>query len=146
MPCNIDFLDMGCFDPPDFDLFTDHLCLFPPALIFVLVRVLRIEFLDVQVLSIGDCIGDTPGDMLVVSYDYTRSARETGSNDINISSYQVTLVPDRWSGLSQMWIVAQNRRTCGGHSAIDNPIVACPQRTEAAKLFELFVLLQHAQV
>src|SRR5437588_190800 len=74
------------------------------------------------------------------------SARETGSNDIDISCYQVALVPDRWSGLAQVWIVAEDRCACDGHGSIDNPIVAGPHYTETAKLFELFVLLQHAEV
>ena len=97
------------FAASHFDFFTNHLRLFPFPLVFVLMRIVWIKFLDVEVLNIGDGVGDTPSDILVVPYDHTRSTRKTCSNHINIPGYQVILKPARRNGLAQMRVVTENR-------------------------------------
>src|SRR5579884_3340894 len=42
----------------DADFFANDLGLFPLSLIFILERVLRVEFLDIEVFDIGDGVGD----------------------------------------------------------------------------------------
>src|SRR5712691_1076788 len=130
----------------DDDLFANNLRLFPIAPVFILAGILWVKFLDVEIFHIGDGIGDTPGDMLVVSYDYPRCAWEADSNHIDFARHQVILVPDGWCGLAQVWIVAEDRRAGGSHGAIDDPVVAGTHHAKATELFELFVLLQHAEV
>ena len=103
------FLDKWRLATSHFDLFANHLRLFPFPPVFVLMRIVRIKFLDVEVLNIGDGVGDTPGDILVVPYDHSWRTRKTCSNDINIPGYQVILKPDRRYSLAQMRIVAENR-------------------------------------
>src|SRR5579859_3811073 len=141
MTGNAYFFDEGSPASPNFDLFANDLCLLPPALVCILVGILRVKFLDVEVLNVGDSIGDAPRNMLVVSDNHSWRAWKTGANDVYIPCYQVALVPDRWSGLAQVRVVTEDGKTRSGHSAIDNPVVAGAHHAKAAELFELFVLL-----
>src|SRR5947207_11543455 len=77
-----------------FDLFAYDLRIFPLTHIFILIGIFWIEFFDVQVLNVGDCIGKSPGNILVMSYDNTGRAGKTYTDHIDITSYQVALKPD----------------------------------------------------
>src|SRR5437660_412542 len=84
------------------DRLTNDLSLVPLALKFVLVGIFRVKFLDVEILNIGDGIGDAPGDMLVMPDDNARAAGEAGADDIDIARDQVTFVPDGRGSLAQV--------------------------------------------
>ena len=128
------------------DRLTNDLSLVPLALKFVLVGIFRVKFLDVEILNIGDGIGDAPGDMLVMPDDNARAAGEAGADDIDIARDQVTFVPDGRGSLAQVRVVAEDRGACCGHGAIDDPVIAAAKHAEAAQLFHLLVLLQQAEV
>src|SRR5205809_931812 len=88
------FLNYRNLSPFYFDLFAHHLRVFPFTHILVLIRILRIEFFDVQVFNVGDCISKSPGNILVMPNNNTGSTRETCTDHVNVSSYQVSLIPD----------------------------------------------------
>src|SRR6266516_5085386 len=88
------FLDDRSFGSLDFDLLANHLCIFPLTHILVLIGILRIEFFNIQVFDVRDGISKAPGNILVMSNYNSRSAWKTYSNYIDITSCQVTLIPD----------------------------------------------------
>ena len=45
-----------------------------------------------------------------------------------------------------MWIVTENWCACRGHCAIDDPVIAATEHTEAAQFLNLFILFAQAQV
>src|SRR5581483_2570915 len=101
MPCDTNLFDRRftlVFYP---NLFFDDLRFLPLALIFVLVGIVRIELLDVEVFHVRDGIGDTPGDMLVVSDHDSWGARETCAHHIDIARHQVAFKPDGGDGLTE---------------------------------------------
>src|ERR1700694_5257399 len=132
MPCDTHFLDDGRFRTLDEDLFTDNLCLFPLTDVLVLVGMLWMKFFDVEVLNIGYGIGKTPGNAPVVSNHDAGRARETHPDNIDIASNEMAFVPDRWRGLSEMRIIAEDGGTGSCHSAINDPVVAAAQHAKAA--------------
>src|SRR5437764_1826658 len=108
MSRNTDLLDQWCLASSHGNLFAYHLRRFPLPLVLIVIGVLRVKFLDVQVFNIGDRVCDAPGDMLFVPDYYARCPRETCANYIDISSDEVTLVPDRWHRLPQMRVIAED--------------------------------------
>src|SRR5450755_3835013 len=94
------------FQATNLDLFLYHLGLFPLALVFVLVRILGVKFLDIEVLRIGNRVGDAPGDVLVMSDDDAGSAWEADADDVDVSRDEVAFIPDRGCRLTEVGIVA----------------------------------------
>src|SRR5215472_10836426 len=79
-------------------------------------------------------------------YNNTWRSREACPNHIDISSDQVTLIPDRWSCLAQVGIVAEDRHTGCRHRTVDYPVIAGAQHPKSAQLLQLLVLFQHTQI
>ena len=146
MSRNTYFLDQRRLASPHDNLLTNDLSRFPLPLVFILIGVLRVKFLDIQVFNIGDRVRDTPGDMLVVPNYHASCTGKTCSNHIDIPCHQVAFVPDRWNDLSQVRVIAEDGRTGRAHRAIDHPVVASAQHAKSAQLLQLFILFQHAQV
>src|SRR5258706_2329686 len=125
------FLDKGFFDTLKSNLLTNNLCIFPFTLVFVLIGVLGVEFLNVQISNVRRGIGDTPGNELVMPNHDTRGTRKTHADSINISRNQMTFIPDRRGSLSQVWVITKDGQTGGGHGSINYPVVACSHQTKA---------------
>src|SRR5947209_4912634 len=89
------YLFANCLTALNPDLFAYDLSLFPLALIFILIRVLWVEFFNVEVLYIRDSICHPPGDLLIMTDDHTGRAWKAGPHDIDIIHNKVTLIPDR---------------------------------------------------
>ena len=87
-------LNDGLILPFHLNLFAHDLGLFPLALVFVLIWVCGVKFLDIEILHIGYCVGDAPGDMLIMSDDDSWCARKAHSGYIKIARDQVAFVPD----------------------------------------------------
>src|SRR5690242_12449094 len=81
-----------------------------------------------------------------MSYDNAWGSGEAHPNHIDISSDQVALIPDRWSSLSQVGIVAEDGHTGCRHRTIDDPVIAGTQQPKSAQLLQLLVLFQHTQI
>ena len=122
----------GFFLPFDTNLFTYNCCILPLTLKLVLMWVVWIDLLNIQVLHIGNGICDAPCDVLIVSNDNTGGTGKTCTNYVDIARDKMTFIPDRGSGLSKMWIIAEDRSTCRCHRAIHDPVIASTKHPKAA--------------
>ena len=62
---------------------------------------------DVEVLDIGEPVGETPGDPAVVPGHHPGQPREAHPADLEVGRGQVVLVPDRRCGEAEVHVVGQ---------------------------------------
>ena len=88
-----------------------------------------VELLDHQVLTVGERVGEAPGDALVVTDDHQGEPGERHPNAVEVvSSPDVSRVPDRGDAGRQVRVVAQDGPACGGAAATHHPGVAAAPR------------------
>ena len=131
---------------PDQNLLANNLRLFPLSQELVLTWIIRIELLHIQVLHIGDGVGNTPGNMLVMSNNHTGCAGKTDAGYIDLAADQMTFKPDRGDHLSKMRIIAEHRSATFGLCAIDHPVITASHRAQTRECTDLLILFQQAQI
>ncbi len=147
MPRDDDLLDYRLLPALDANLLWDNLCIFPGALILILMWILRVEALQIDVLRIGSGIGDTPGDAPVAPDNHSRQPWQRGAGDIQARRVQVAVIPDCRHLRRQMWVVRQHRLAAGRARAIHHPVVAAMRRTEHAhQFFYLAILIEQRRI
>ena len=82
-----------------------------------------IEGLDENVFNVWAKICETPGDAAVMTNDHKRCSRQGYSGYIEFPGSQVGLVPGIRNVMSQMHVIREQRLSCSGMSAGDDPIV-----------------------
>ena len=111
------------------DLLCLHFHVNPGAIHLVLVGVGGIDLLDDEVLRVGRQVGDAPGDVVVVSDDHTRCAREGEPGHVERAAVRGThtvqghLEPDRRHLDGQVRVVGEDRRTGLGLRTRHHPVV-----------------------
>ena len=108
----------------DLDLFPDRLPVAPLTFVQVLVRRLRIQFFDVEVLDILPGGGQAPGAVLVMTDD---DAGRTGKGDtghVVAGAVEMDLVPAGRHRQGEVSIVGQQGLTCGRTRTGHHPLVA----------------------
>jgi hypothetical protein len=68
------------------------------------------KLLDIDVLNVGAEIGESPGDVVVVSHDDEREAREGDSSDVELAGgggLEVGLIPDSRNVVREMHVVRE---------------------------------------
>ena len=108
----------------------------PAAVHLVLVRVIRIDPLDVEILSVGCQVRDTPSDSIVMSDDHPRYSREREPGNIERTvitiAVQTDLVPDRRHLNAEMRVIGKNRQSSRSLRSRDDPVVRTDLRTRFA--------------
>ena len=96
----------------------------PRAVDLVARGVVGVEALDVDVLHVGESVGDAPGAMLVVADDDAGHAGQGEAGNVVIAAAEVIGVPDGREDGRQVGVVGQLRPAAGGARPADNPVVA----------------------
>ena len=110
----------------------------PSTLIFILIRILGIQFIDIQVLCICSIYSKSPSAMLIMTNRDPRDFWFSTSDHIPARSYKVGHVSKRRSRLSSMWIICHNRISRFGTRTIYHPIITT---YIADFIFEPFIIV-----
>ena len=139
------------------DLFAYDGGFFPFSLEFEAGRtaavVVGVWAFDVEVLDIGEGVGQAPGDVLVVADDDAGCAGEGGAADLEAGfgavgrgrAGEMHLVPSAGHGHDEVGIVTENRASGEGFFCGDGPGVAALSelgRGDSEPVFQLFVLVE----
>ena len=90
---------------PDLDLFTAHDCILPTERRPVSFGVFRIKLLEVKILNVWSNVGETPGDVIVMSNDNAGQSGGANAGNANAGRAQMDHVPDRRRCRTQVRIV-----------------------------------------
>ncbi len=121
------------------DCFLDQLHIHPLAIDFVLVRVRRVDLLDVQVLDIRADVGEAPGDAVIVTDDHARCAGKGHAGDlirtisILLEAMQTDLIPDGGHLSPQVRVVGEQGQATGGALTGDNPVIRTDPSAQRSK-------------
>ncbi len=107
-----------------FDGVFDGVHLFPLAVEFVLIFVLRIQLIDTQILSVDGEDGEPPGSVIIVTNGYTGDGGFAPAQHIPTRRIQVNHVAKRRYRNAAMRIAGQQRGSVGRKFSTDHPVVA----------------------
>ena len=108
----------------DLDDLIAYIRIHPLAVVQILLRVVRIEALDVEILNVGRRVGHAPGDMFIVTNDDKRQPGKADAGYIESGRLEMNHVPDAGDAVAEMGIVRQQRLTGFRVRSIHNPVIA----------------------
>src|SRR5262245_55679191 len=100
----------------------------------VLARIVGVEPLQIEILSVGARVGHAPGDVAVAARDDRRNARQSSADDVFAGKREVSEIPERRDGKAKMRIVGEQRFARHATLAADNPVVGSCRIGDAAGL------------
>ena len=125
------YVQVDIFTAVDLDGLVDYLHILPLALKLILARVIRVDFLDVEVLDIGADVGNTPGNVLVVADDDTGHPGKGEAHHVHFRGVQPHFIPDGGHLNAEVGVVCQQGHPGVGMFAADDPVVAADKGAAA---------------
>ncbi len=111
----------------NFDLLALRLCLEPFAAEFILCLPVGCfaQVLDIEILNVRETVGETPGQLFIMTGDHQGQPREGHAGDMQVIADEMVFKPDGWSTHAKMHIVCQDRHAGLCAAAGNEPSCCC---------------------